>query len=137
MSALRVRPRPRVALQRAEPRATRDQARQESRGAGLQVQPLDIAPLERTRARLFSSSTSSTFKDSTSPARAAVSYNSRHSAFSRTATSSRRHNRSSCTNGIARVRSAGARRRASDANPRSLNGTRPRVEPIAVTAQGE
>ena len=45
-------------------------------------------PLERTRARLFSRSTSSTFSESTSCARAAVSYNSRHSAFSRTATSS-------------------------------------------------
>ena len=45
-------------------------------------------PLERTRARLFSRSTSSTFSERTSCARAAVSYNSRQSAFSRTATSS-------------------------------------------------
>ena len=52
-------------------------------------------PLERTRARLFSRSTSSTFSERTSSARAAVSYNRRHSAFSRTATSSRRQSRSS------------------------------------------
>ena len=70
-------------------------------------------PLERTRARLFSRSMSSTFSDRTSCARAAVSYSSRHSAFSRTATSSRRQSRSSWAYGIAFVRSTGSRRRSS------------------------
>ena len=50
----------------------------------------------RTTALRFSRSTSPTSSDSTSEARAAVSYSSRHSAFSRTATSVRRHSRSSC-----------------------------------------
>src|SRR4030095_11657520 len=59
-------------------------------------------------ARLSSAATFLGLIDSTSLARAAVSYSSRHSAFSRTATSARRHSRSSSGGGTALRRSAGS-----------------------------
>ena len=67
---------------------------------------LDVA---RDRA---GSSRSSTLIDKASLARAAVSCSSRHSAFSRTLTSSRGHSRSSSARGIALGLSAGSGRRS-------------------------
>ncbi len=75
--------------------ASSDDAGQQAGRAGLKMQPLGVTALGGGAARLLSRLTSSTLRERTSCARAAVSYSSRHRHFSRPGTSSRRNSRSS------------------------------------------
>jgi hypothetical protein len=74
-------------------------------------------PFDRVRARLPATSRSSTFRRSTSSARAAVSYSSRPSVRSRSATSRRSHGRSRLASGMLRVWSCFSARRSRTMSP--------------------
>ena len=95
---------------------------------GLAIAAVLDLLLDVTRDRA-GSARSSTLIDKASLARAAVSCSSRHSAFSRTLTSSRRHSRSSSARGIALVLSAGSGRRSRSMAMPSASQRRPWQNP--------